>query len=97
MHASADSSFVIDKRQGVCSGFWFPQQWSCHRAQILFVEQPVVGRARLISYKDDTLIGRRDVWIERYAWSGVVQLGHDVSPDWCRSDDIADVSHLFTG
>ena len=47
-----------------CSGYRLPQQRPCHRAKILSIEHPALRSARVISYKDDTLMGRWDVWIE---------------------------------
>jgi hypothetical protein len=54
-HGIEDSSFVIDKRQGVLSGYRLPQQRPCHRAQILSIEYPALRGACVISHQDDTL------------------------------------------
>ena len=59
-----DLSFVIDKRQRVLSGYRLPQQRPCHRAQLLSIEYPALCSACVISHKDDTLLGRWDVWIK---------------------------------
>jgi hypothetical protein len=54
-HGIEDSSFVIDKRQGVLSGYRLPQQRPFHRSQILSIEYPALRGACVISHQDDTL------------------------------------------